>query len=67
MDAKQRMVIIVGPPEAQFKVLYLHSCITHKTLLVEIKERSHIVKFDGSSCWFGPSVALYSQHRSKLF
>lgn len=24
MDAKQRMVIIVGPPEAQFKVLKLH-------------------------------------------
>lgn len=23
MDPKQRMVIIVGPPEAQFKVLYL--------------------------------------------
>lgn len=27
MDAKQRMVIIVGPPEAQFKVLHLHSWI----------------------------------------
>lgn len=24
MDAKQRMVIIVGPPEAQFKVLHVH-------------------------------------------
>lgn len=32
MDAKQRMVIIVGPPEAQFKVMHLHSCVTHKTL-----------------------------------
>lgn len=27
MDAKQRMVIIVGPPEAQFKVHYLHDQI----------------------------------------
>lgn len=37
MDAKQRMVIIVGPPEAQFKVLHVHSQINALNSHAKIK------------------------------
>lgn len=37
MDAKQRMVIIVGPPEAQFKVLHIHSQINALNSHAKIK------------------------------
>lgn len=44
MDAKQRMVIIVGPPEAQFKVLNLQIKMSNIWSFLKTKQKNKLKK-----------------------